>query len=56
MTDVDTGVGRPATTTGGAGVDAEPVDADKSLGELVSQLSSDFSSLVSTQLELAKTR
>jgi uncharacterized membrane protein YqjE len=56
MADVDTGVGRPATTMGGAGVDApEPLDANKSLGELVSQLSSDFSNLVSTQLELAKT-
>ena len=32
----------------------EPIESDKSLGELVSQLSSDFSDLVSTQLELAK--
>jgi len=32
----------------------EPIEADKSLGELVSQLSADFSDLVSTQLELAK--
>jgi hypothetical protein len=56
MADVDTGVARRATTTGGAHVDSsEPLEADKSLGELVSQLSTDFSSLVSTQLELAKT-
>jgi uncharacterized membrane protein YqjE len=33
----------------------KPLEADKSLGELLSQLSSDFSGLVSTQLELAKT-
>src|SRR3954468_7326061 len=33
---------------------SEPIEADKSLGDLVSQLSSDFGELVSTQLELAK--
>ena len=43
MTDIR--VGRDAT---------EPIEADKSLGELVSQLSADFSDLVSTQIELAK--
>jgi uncharacterized membrane protein YqjE len=32
----------------------QPIEADKSLGDLVSQLTSDFSELVSTQLELAK--
>jgi len=32
-----------------------PAEADKSLGELFSQLSHDFSELVSTQVELAKT-
>ncbi|MGE0877482.1 MAG: phage holin family protein [Acidimicrobiia bacterium] len=31
-----------------------PIDADKSLGELVSRLTSDFGDLVSTQVELAK--
>src|SRR3954447_25948659 len=33
---------------------SERIEADKSLGDLVSQLTSDFSELVSTQLELAK--
>jgi uncharacterized membrane protein YqjE len=56
MADVDTSIGRPAPTTGGADVAGpEPLHADKSLGELVSQLSTDFSCLVSTQLDLAKT-
>jgi uncharacterized membrane protein YqjE len=32
----------------------EPVDADKSLNELLSELTNDFSSLVSTHVELAK--
>ncbi len=32
----------------------EPLEAEHSLGELVSRLTSDFSELVSTQLELAK--
>jgi uncharacterized membrane protein YqjE len=41
MADVDTHTG-------------EPIAADHSLGELVSQLSADFGELLSTQLELAK--
>src|SRR4051794_12346100 len=32
----------------------QPLEADKSLGELLSRLTKDFSSLVSTQVELAK--
>jgi len=32
----------------------EPLEADKSLGELLGQLSTDFSDLVTTQVELAK--
>jgi len=32
----------------------EPIDPDKSLGELIGQLGSDLGSLVSTQMELAK--
>jgi len=32
----------------------EPIDADKSLGDLISQLGSDLGNLVSTQVELAK--
>jgi hypothetical protein len=32
----------------------EPLEPDRSLGELVSQMTSDFSDLVSTQLDLAK--
>lgn len=32
----------------------EPIDPDRSIGELVSQMTSDFSALVSTQIELAK--
>jgi cobalamin biosynthesis protein CobD/CbiB len=32
----------------------KPIDADKSLGELLSHLSQDFGQLVSTQVELAK--
>lgn len=32
----------------------EPIDADRSLGELVSRMTSDVSALVSTQIELAK--
>jgi uncharacterized membrane protein YqjE len=32
----------------------EPIEADKNLSELVSQLTSDFSSLVTTHIELAK--
>lgn len=54
MADIRT-VRTPAKTTDPGQRDAtEPIDSDKSLGELVSQLSSDFSDLVSTQLELAK--
>ena len=34
--------------------DTEPIDADKPLAELISQLTSDFSSLVTTHIELAK--
>lgn len=34
--------------------ETEPIESERSLGELVSRLSSDFSELVSTQLELAK--
>ena len=33
---------------------AKPLEADKSLGELVGRLTSDFGELVSTQVELAK--
>ncbi len=33
----------------------KPLEADKSLGELLSQLTEDFGDLVSTQVELAKT-
>ena len=32
----------------------KPIDADKSLGELLSRLTGDFGDLVSTQMELAK--
>ena len=32
----------------------EPIDPDRSIGELVSQMTTDFSALVSTQIELAK--
>jgi uncharacterized membrane protein YqjE len=32
----------------------QPVEADRSIGELVSRMSSDLSALVSTQIELAK--
>jgi uncharacterized membrane protein YqjE len=32
----------------------QPLEADKSLGELLSQLTKDFSNLVSTQVDLAK--
>jgi hypothetical protein len=54
MTDIR--VGDASRTAEPGGPDAtEPIQSDKSLGELVSQLSSDFSELVSTQLELAKT-
>ena len=55
MADVRTGVTAPRTTEPGGPDATEPIEADKSLGELVSQVSSDFSELVSTQLELAKT-
>ncbi len=54
MVEVNSPVGvstAPATGTRDA---TEPIAADRSLGELVSQLSSDFGELVSTQLELAK--
>jgi len=34
--------------------ETQPLEADKSLGELFSKLGNDFSQLVSTQLELAK--
>jgi len=43
MTDVHT----PATET-------EPMDPDKSMAELLTQLTSDFSGLVTTHIELAK--
>jgi uncharacterized membrane protein YqjE len=33
---------------------ARPIDADQSIGELVSRMTSDLSALVSTQIELAK--
>ena len=33
---------------------AEPIDADQSLGELISRMTSDVGQLVSTQVELAK--
>ena len=32
----------------------KPMDADKTLGELLSRLTGDFGDLVSTQVELAK--
>jgi uncharacterized membrane protein YqjE len=32
----------------------EPIEADRSLGELISRMTSDVSALVSTQIELAK--
>jgi len=49
MSDVD------LTRGGNPPVDpTQPLEAEKSLGELVSQMTSDFSDLVSTQLELAK--
>jgi len=45
-----------ATSTTPGGQDAtEPIEAEKSLGALVAELSSDFADLVSTQIELAKT-
>ena len=34
--------------------DTDPIEADKPLSELISQLTSDFSSLVTTHIELAK--
>ena len=55
MANVRVGVEPPRATDPGGPEATEPIQSDKSLGELVSQLSSDFSDLVSTQLELAKT-
>lgn len=40
--------------TGTAPDPTKPVEADKSLGELLSRLTSDFGDLVSTQVQLAK--
>jgi hypothetical protein len=54
MADVRTSVSATRTTEPGGRDATEPIEADKSLGELVTQLSSDFSDLVSTQLDLAK--
>jgi uncharacterized membrane protein YqjE len=45
----DTRVGDQTT-----GDPTKPIDADKSLGELLSRLTGDFGDLVSTQVELAK--
>lgn len=53
MADIRT-AGMPRTTDPGQRDATEPIEADKSLGQLISELSSDFSDLVSTQLELAK--
>lgn len=39
---------------GGEGVDLRPMEADRSLGELVSRLGQDLGDLLSTQVELAK--
>jgi hypothetical protein len=54
MADIRTAGTAPKTTDPGQRDATEPIESDRSLGELVSQLSSDFSALVSTQLELAK--
>jgi uncharacterized membrane protein YqjE len=55
VADIHTNVtSAPRTTDAGGRDSSEPIDPDKSLGELVSQLTSDFSDLVSTQLEIAK--
>jgi len=40
--------------TGPRPLPTEPIDADQSLGELVSRMTSDVGKLVSTQIELAK--
>jgi len=54
MADVHTHPGASTSAEPGSRDATEPIAADRSLGELVAQLSSDFSELVSTQLELAK--
>jgi uncharacterized membrane protein YqjE len=52
MSDMSTGyAGPPAPTTDDP---AQPIEPDRSLGELLSRLSQDFGELVSTQVELAK--
>jgi len=54
MADIRGGVDTRPSARPGEPDATEPIEAGKSLGELVSQLSADFSDLVSTQLELAK--
>src|SRR3954454_19399829 len=52
MSEMRTGTPTSAMSTTSSSDGEDP--SDRSLGELVSQLSTDFSDLVSTQLELAK--
>jgi len=49
MTNIDLRNGSPGSHDA-----TEPIDADRTLGELISQLGSDLGGLVSTQVELAK--
>lgn len=52
MSDVE--LGRGAAEVRGPVDPTKPLDADRSLGELLSRLTDDFGDLVSTQVELAK--
>jgi uncharacterized membrane protein YqjE len=45
----------PATTATGAHVAPEPVSDERSLGEIVSDVASDLSTLIKQEMELAKT-
>jgi uncharacterized membrane protein YqjE len=54
MADVQTPLGPSQGAEPGTRDATEPIAAERSLGELVSQLTTDFGELVSTQLELAK--
>jgi uncharacterized membrane protein YqjE len=50
----DIGVGRGSAEVRGQVDPTKPLEADRSLGELLSGLTEDFGDLVSTQVELAK--
>ena len=56
MADIRTAGTAPKTTDPGQRGATEPIESDRSLGELVSQLSSDFGALVSTQLNWPRPR